>query len=175
MHEQFITYYDIINEESSHEWKQMRNHIILTGLYLMLPAMIGIAFVTASQDNIVKAHVWIQPQRLTIDGHECPHLDEWITAFIQLPKKYRVRDIEPASITLQVNGGEVPASNHYAAHGGIIVAKFDRTEVTCLLNTMVGHMMPQPMQRVTLVITGNLCDGSVFRGEDTINVFFGSN
>ena len=153
---------------------QMRNNIILIGLCLMLSAMIGIAFVTASQDNVVKAHVWIQPQRLAIDGHECPHLDEWVTAFIQLPKKYRARDIEPATITLQVNGGEVPASNHYATHGRIIVAKFDRTEVTCLLNRMVGHMMPQPMQKVTLVITGDLCDGNVFKGEDTINVFFGS-
>jgi hypothetical protein len=136
--------------------------------------MIGIAFVTAGVDNVVKAHVWIQPQQLTIDGYECPHLDEWVTAFIQLPKEYSVGDIEPASITLQVNGGNALSSSHYATHGRIIVAEFDRIEVTCLLSTMIGHMTPHPMQKAALVITGNLRDGNVFRGEDTINVFFGN-
>jgi len=137
--------------------------------------MIGIAFVTANTDNVVKAHVWIQPQRLTIDGHKCARFGEWVTAFIQLPKNYSIRDIDLASITLQVNGGNVPASNHYATHGRIIVAKFDRAEVTYLLRTMEGHMTPHPMQKVTLVIMGNLRNGNVFRGEDTINVFFADN
>ena len=153
----------------------MRNHTILMGLALTLSLMISMAFVLANTNKVIEAHVWIHPQRLTIDEHEWPLHSPWVTAFIQLPKNYSARNIDPASITLQVNGGTVQASNRHAILGRIYVAKFDRAEVNDLLRTLIGHMMPHPMQKVTLVIMGNLRDGTIFRGEDTINVFFEDN
>jgi len=95
-----------------------------------------------------------------------------VIAFIQLPRDYNTRDVDMASITLQLNGGSVPVSHYYAIWGRIIAAKFDRTEVVDLIRTSIRHITPQPMHKVTLVVTGDLHDGNIFRGEDTITVFF---
>jgi len=141
--------------------------------------MIGMALVTGNTVNVVKVDVWIWPQFLTVDGYDdyqSHGFGEWVTAFITLPRDYSTRDVDLASITLQVNGGgSVPVSHYYAILGRIIVAKFDRAQVIDLLRASMGHMTPYPVQKVTLVVTGDLHDGNVIRGEDTITVYFVDN
>jgi hypothetical protein len=153
----------------------MRKHLALIGLALAFSIMTGMALVTANMDNVVKVHVYIWPQFLTVDGHDYCHnhgFGEWVIAFIQLPRDYRTRDVDLTSIALQVNGGTVPASKYYAIWGRIVVAKFDKAEVEALLRASMEHMTPHPVQKVTFVVTGDLRDGNVFRGTDTITVFF---
>ena len=153
----------------------MRRHLALLGLALALSIIIGTVIVTANMGNTVEVDVWIWPQFLTVEGFDHYHShssSEWVIAFIQLPRDYNTRDVDMASITLQVSGGSVPVSHYYAIWGRIIAAKFDRTEVVDLIRTSIGHITPQPMHKVTLVVTGDLQDGNVFRGQDTITVFF---
>jgi hypothetical protein len=166
------------HEERRRE-KRMRKHLALIGLGLAFSIMLGIALVTGHTANVVHVDVNIWPRFLTVDGYDWHHnhsFDEWVIAFIQLPRDYSTRDVDLASITLQVNGGgSVPVSHYYAILGRIIVAKFDRAQVIDLLRTSMGHMTPYPVQKVTLVVTGDLHDGNVIRGEDTITVYFVDN
>jgi len=97
---------------------------------------------------------------------------EWVVAFIELPRGYHARDVDLSSITLQVLLGSVPVSKCYTVWGRIIFAIFDRADVVDLIVASVGHMAPYPVQRVKLVVMGDLFDGNVFRGKDTISVFF---
>jgi hypothetical protein len=134
--------------------------------------MIGMTLVAGNTVKVVQVDVLIWPRFLIIDGHYSHSFNEWVIAFIQLPRDYNTGDVDLASITLQVNGGSVPVSIYHTIWGRFIVAKFDRAEVIDLLGASIGHMTPYPMHRVTLVVMGNLHDGSVIRGQDTITVFY---
>jgi len=162
------------HEERRRE-KRMRKHLALIGLGLAFSIMLGIALVTGHTANVVHVDVNIWPRFLTVDGYDWHHnhsFDEWVIAFIQLPRDYSTRDVDLASITLHVSGGNVPVSIYRTIWGRFIVAKFDRAEVIDLLRASIGHMTPHPIQRVTLTVTGDLHDGNVIRGQDTITVYF---
>lgn len=88
----------------------------------------------------------------------------WITAYLELPKEHNVSDANISTVKLN---GEIPAELHPTEVGdydenGILdlMAKFDRQEVMALLS--VGE--------ATLTITGQLVDGTIFEGSDTIRV-----
>lgn len=153
----------------------MRKHLALIGLGLAFSIMLGMALVAGNTVNVVHVDVCIWPRFLTVDAYDCHHshsFGEWVIAFITLPRDYNTRDVDLASITLQVSGGSVPVSDYHTIWGRFIVAKFDRAEVVDLLRASIGHMTPHPIQRVTLVVMGNLRDGNVIRGQDTITVYF---
>jgi hypothetical protein len=138
----------------------------------MLAVAIGTQLATACMNtNVIHAKVNIWPSLLLIRGDYCED-DGWITAFIRLPAKYYVRDIDPSTVTLTVEmtGGCVPLSEHRIFWRKVFIAKFDRNAVIDLLCPMLEHMAPHEKQKVTLVVTGNLFDGKSFRGEDTIRV-----
>jgi hypothetical protein len=67
--------------------------------------------------------------------------------------------------------GNVTLSQYHIFWRKIFIAKFEKAAVIDLLYPMIEHMTPHTMQKVTLVVTGNLRDGKIFRGEDTILVF----
>jgi predicted phosphodiesterase len=87
----------------------------------------------------------------------------WITAYIELPEGYKVRDID--LLTVKLNG-EVPARLHPTKIGDYdadsipdLMVKFDRREVSGLLDG----------GETTLTITGEVNE-TPFEGTDTIGV-----
>jgi uncharacterized membrane protein len=172
----------------------MRKYTLWIVLALMLSLMIGTQLATGHMNaSVVHAKVDIWPRSLCIhydycsDGcsgdsesfgehesrYECGWTCTrrgWITALIRLPKEYDERDIDPSTVTLQVMGGTVPVSSYRVLSRRIFLARFDKATVIDLLCTMIQHMAPHVKQKVTFIVTGNLLDGKIFRGEDTVRV-----
>lgn len=173
----------------------MRKHTLWIVLALILSLTIGTQLVTAHMNSsVVRAKVVIWPRSLCIhydycndgcsggsesrSGYENSCECEWtctrrgwIIAFVRLPKQYDARDIDPWTVTLQVMGVSVPVSNYRVFWKRIFLARFDKAAVIDLLCAMIGHMAPHEKQEVTFVVTGNLLDGKIFRGEDRVRVF----
>jgi probable HAF family extracellular repeat protein/predicted outer membrane repeat protein len=83
---------------------------------------------------------------------------KWITCYIWLPEDYNVTDIDPNSVFLE---SEIQAEPLYIdEQKQVAIAKFSRSEVHAIL--YVGE--------VELTITGQLIDGTVFEGTDTIKI-----
>ena len=108
----------------------------------------------------IEAAVDIDPDTLNLKSK-----GRWITIYIELPYGCDVNDINTSSILLE---GAIPAEHHPSEVGdydndGIsdLMVKIDRSEVENILN--VG-------ESITLSVKGNLLDGTVFEGEDTIRV-----
>jgi len=98
---------------------------------------------------------------------------KWITAYIELPESYDVSDIDVSTVVLN---GEVPAELHPTEIGdydgdGIpdLMVKFDRAALT----SHIYHTLGIRHGHVTLTITGQLTDGTMFEGSDSIKVMFG--
>jgi hypothetical protein len=122
-------------------------------------AMVSLAPIAATID--------INPDTLNLKSK-----GKWITAYIELPEGYDVADINVSSILLN---GTVPAELRPTAIGdynsdGIpdLMVKFDRQATVnlilqnCDLTGMFGT--------ATLTVTGNLNDGTLFMGSDTIKI-----
>jgi uncharacterized membrane protein len=118
--------------------------------------------------DVIAADVNIDPDSLLLKEHG---VGNWITAYIKLPEEYDVKDIDVASVTLDVLGHHVLVSK-YNIQGEVLMVKFDRALVISFLWSMIEHMSPRVKQEVTLKVTGNLYEGDAFEGSDTIRVFF---
>jgi hypothetical protein len=99
---------------------------------------------------------------------------EWVTCYIELPLIYDVWDIDVSSIllndTIPVDDG-VPAEIGDYDSDGIpdLMVQFNRTELTAHIYHVSGIIYGN----VTLTITGQLADETMFEGSDTIEVMFG--
>ncbi len=87
---------------------------------------------------------------------------EWITAYIELPEGYDVNDIEMSTIMLM---GSIPAESFPSNVGDYdkdgkpdLMVKFDKQSLLPLLDA----------ENMELTVTGELTDGSIFEGTDTI-------
>jgi hypothetical protein len=118
-------------------------------------------------ESAITASTSIEPNTLNLDSN-----GKWITGYIQLPQGYNVADINVSTIILN---NTVPAALKPTAIGdyncdGIpdLMVKFDRQATinlilrNCELTGMFGT--------ATLTITGNLNDGTLFIGSDTIKI-----
>lgn len=105
----------------------------------------------------------------------CPHtldlknMGKWITAFIELPEDYNPADINVSTIMLN---GTVPAAPRPTAIGyhnndGIpdLMVKFDRQTVSDFIRTNL--VFTDLFGTVTLTLTGQLDDGTLFTGSTT--------
>jgi hypothetical protein len=78
-----------------------------------------------------------------------------MTAYVQLPEQYRIEDINISTVTLQ--GAPAVRGN---IEGNTLVLKFDRQK---LQNIVTGG-------EIELLLSGQLTDGSIFKGTDAIRV-----
>jgi len=94
----------------------------------------------------------------------------WITAYVELPEGYDVRNIDVSTIllngTVPVNPSAPTAVGDYDGDGvPDLMVKFDKAAVS-------GLILSQGITsgNVVLTITGRLYDGTIFEGSDTIRV-----
>jgi len=99
----------------------------------------------------ISAEVDITPNTLNLQSK-----GNWITCQIRLPEDYNVTDIDPDSVFLE----DIIASESLQINGNVATAKFGRSEVQDIIE--VGE--------VELMISGELIDGTIFEGSDTIRV-----
>jgi hypothetical protein len=110
---------------------------------------------------VVPATVDIDPDTLNLKSK-----GNWITAYIELPLGYNVRDIDASTVRLIIGENEVPAERKPKEigdydHDGVrdLMVKFDRQAVQALLS--VGEY--------ELKVVGKVA-GATFEGSDTIRV-----
>ena len=83
----------------------------------------------------------------------------WITAYILPPEGYDVEDIDPGTIAL--GDGDFEVGGEYGEFdSNIAMVKFPRSEVQA--NLEAGE--------VELTVSGEMIDGTLFEGTDTIRV-----
>ncbi len=110
------------------------------------------------------AHIDINPDTLNLNSK-----GKWITSYIEFPEGYNMNDIDVSTILLN---DTVPAELYPTEVGdydsdGVpdLMVKFNRTAVSEYIlskGIMTGN--------VTLTITGQLDDGTLFQGSDVIRV-----
>jgi len=110
-------------------------------------------------ETVIYATVNINPHMINLQSKV-----KWITCYIEFPEGYHVADIDVSTVKLN---GEVSAESEPIAIGdydsdGIVdlMAKFDRAAMQGILQ--VGD--------VEITVTGELTDGTLFEGIDTIRV-----
>jgi hypothetical protein len=109
----------------------------------------------------VAATVDIRPDTLNLKGTE-----KYITAYIELPEGYDVRDILLDSIRLD---GQVAAVEPYDIgdydKDGVddLMVKFEASQVTETKNRVPG-------ETATMTVSGALVDGTHFEGSDEVNI-----
>jgi len=115
---------------------------------------------TLEPPPVIEATVDVDPDTLNLKSK-----GRWITCYIELPEGYNVDDIDVSTIMLN---DQVPAELHpteigdYDADGiADLMVKFGRSAVQAILE--VGDA-------VEITVTGELTDGTLFEGNDTIRV-----
>jgi hypothetical protein len=113
--------------------------------------------VTSSvSSDLVEASVNVDPDTLNVKSK-----GKWVTCYIQLPEGYDVSDIDVGSILLE----QTLAVQRSEIQDDVLMVKFDRQALIAYLDGMRGD--------VTLTVTGQLSDGTLLEGADTIRVIGG--
>ena len=103
----------------------------------------------------VEAVVKIHPGTLNLRSK-----GRWLTCYILLPQGCNAADIDPNSVLLE---DEIPA-DRVVSYGRLAMAKFSRPAVHQLLSDL------QTPAEVELLVSGQLIDGTIFEGTDTITL-----
>jgi len=121
-----------------------------------------------SPPSVTTATIDIDPNTLNLKSRS-----KWITCYIELLEGYDVSDIDISTVMLN---GEIQAELHPTEIGdydtdGIpdLMVKFDRAALT----SHIYHTLGIRHGHVTLTVTGQLTDGTMFEGGDTIKIKFG--
>jgi len=106
----------------------------------------------------ISADVEIEPQSLNLSSE-----GKWITCYIELPEAYDESDIDVESILLE----GLLEVQHSDVQDDILMVKFDRQDVITYIELVLEIELSDD---VTLMVTGELTDGTSFEGIDTIRV-----
>ncbi|KPJ68424.1 MAG: hypothetical protein AMJ43_00355 [Coxiella sp. DG_40] len=109
----------------------------------------------------IDAIVRIMPKTLNLTSN-----GNWVTCTIELPENYDIGDVNTASIVLSssVLSGEIgPEWVKTDEEAQKLLVKFDRLEIQ-------GEMLNDAYGIVTLVVEGELQNGELFKGEDSIRL-----
>jgi len=120
---------------------------------------------------VINATLKITPYTLNLRSK-----GKWVTAYIELPEGYDVRDINASTVMLNDTISAEPrpiAVGDYDENGITdLMVKFDRASVISyiLANVNKTKLFEERFMRVTLTITGKLNDGTPFKGSDIITI-----
>jgi hypothetical protein len=125
------------------------------------PGRSGAVVAPISAASVIPATISLHPRTLNLDSQ-----GRWTTAYIELPNNYGASDIDIRTVKLE---DVIPAAAHSAEPGdqdgdGIpdLMVKFDRQAVIEYLDGTTGQM--------TLTVSGELTNGVLFEGSDTIAI-----
>jgi predicted outer membrane repeat protein len=108
----------------------------------------------------IGAYEYIQPILAEVDINpktfNLSSKGRWIMCLIRLPEDYNVADIDPNSVLLE---DEIEA-NSLQVNGQVAIVKFSRSEAQDILEA----------GQLELTVSGELVDGTIFEGTDTITV-----
>ena len=110
------------------------------------------------QPATIEATIDIDPDTLNLKSK-----GKWITCYIELPEGYDVGDIDVTSILLE----GLFEVQHSDVQDDVLMVKFDRQNLIFYLESILGI---EPPADVSLILTGELTDGTPFQGSDTIKV-----
>ena len=117
----------------------------------------------------ISAEVNVTPESLNLRSK-----GKWITACIELPEGYSVRDIDVSSIRLNGSISAELKSRGIGDHDGEgvtdLMVKFSRASVTAYILSKLKTS--NGFATVTLTLTGKLNDGTPFQGSDTIKIIY---
>jgi len=135
-------------------------------LIMLLVGMLSLTFNVQPVNAELSATVDIHPQALNLRSR-----GKWITCFIELPEGYDVADIDIATILLNDTIPVKPHPNAVGDHdedGALdLMVKFSRAEVISLIIDSINSI-EERFTQIALRITGELEDGTLFEGSDTL-------
>jgi hypothetical protein len=111
-----------------------------------------------ARPTTVEAAIDINPDTLNLRSK-----GKWITCYIEWPEEYDVADIDVGSILLE----GLLEVQHSDVQDDVLMVEFDRQDVIAYIELVLGI---EPPADVTLMVTGELNDGTPFEGSDTIRV-----
>lgn len=140
----------------------MRVRLLLIGLCISALMLLGTQFLTSMGGRVIafNATVDITPKTLNVDMQ-----GRWITARIELPEGYNISDIDLPTIRLE----GLFEAEWSSIEGKVLIVKFDASSVTDYLLAELYHMSLDRAS-VELTVTGQLKDGTLLSGSDTIAV-----
>ena len=124
--------------------------------------------VRVSTPRMIAAMVVFTPSVLNLRS-----LGRWITALVELPKGYNVKEADLS--TIMVNETIRPASVHlHFGKRSCLIIKFERKAIIDM--TMGSHRCGRGhrFERVTLTVAGRLKNGEFFQGSDTLAIIWKS-
>jgi hypothetical protein len=143
----------------------MEKNIVTTLVVLVIFSMLAMLLIEVGASSVITATIDIKPNVLNLSG-----LGKWITAYIELQEGYNVNNINVSSIslnsTIPVDLSTPTAIGDYDGDGvNDLMVKFNRTQV-------VEYMVSQGITfgNVTLTLTGELYDGTMFEGNAVLPV-----